>query len=389
MRRPFESSGRPPVLNGFLHMPFLDYYRGKTALVTGHTGFKGSWASLWLKHLGAKVVGYSLEPPSEPSNFEACDLASRIVHVHGDVRDAEHLGRVFDEHRPDIVFHMAAQAIVLKGFEDPAETFSTNLMGTVNVCEAVQRHSCVDALVSITSDKCYENREWVWGYRETDRLGGHDPYGASKACAEIAIGVFQDPRFRERTGASGAPITSVRAGNVIGGGDWAAHRLIPDIIRSIAAGEDVHIRSPRATRPWQHVLEAVSGYLWLGAKMAADGLAYQSQYNFGPSLVAKGVPVREIADWILEEWGDSTSRIRTREDASGAESALLRLDVSRAEVELGWRATWSVREAVRKIVEWYHAWYREGGPDMYEFSVRQIDDYVRDARANGLEWATS
>jgi len=370
-------------------MAFLDHYRGKTALVTGHTGFKGSWTSIWLAHLGARVVGYSLEPPSEPSNFEACGLESRIEHVHGDVRDAGHLDEVIARTRPDIVFHMAAQAIVLRGFEDPGETFSTNIMGTVNVCEIVQRHGCVEALVSITSDKCYENQEWVWGYRETDRLGGHDPYGASKACAELAIAVFQDARYRERTGANPAPITSVRAGNVIGGGDWAEDRLVPDVVRAITAGEDIHLRSPRATRPWQHVLEAVSGYLWLGAKMATEGMTYQSAYNFGPALGPRGISVGQIVEWMLEKWGGTSSRMVADEDPSGAESTLLRLDVSRAEAELGWTTVWSVERAVDHIVEWYRTYYAERDGDMFDLSIGQIDRYVEDAREKKLVWADS
>lgn len=370
-------------------MPFLDHYRGKTVLVTGHTGFKGSWMSLWLTRLGAEVIGYSLDPPSDPSNFEATRLASRIHHVHGDVRDADHLRKVAEEHDPDLVFHMAAQAIVLTGFDDPPETFSTNLMGTVNVCDVVLAHPSVQALVSITSDKCYENQEWVWGYRETDKLGGHDPYGASKACAELAIGVYQDARFRARKGARDVPISSVRAGNVIGGGDWAADRLVPDVVRAIASGEDVRIRSPGATRPWQHVLEAVSGYLWLGAKMARQGLRYQSQYNFGPALTARGVPVVDLVRWMLERWEGTDARLVADVDESGAESALLRLDVSRAEMELRWRTVWSVEEAVDRIVDWYRTYYEAGAPDMYDFSIEQIDDYVRDAEERGLAWTDS
>jgi CDP-glucose 4,6-dehydratase len=370
-------------------MAFQDFYRGKTALVTGHTGFKGSWASIWLTDLGARVIGYSLEPPSQPSNFEAAGLASRIEHIHGDVRDREHLDRVCRQYRPDVVFHLAAQAIVLTGFREPADTFSTNVIGTVNVCDVVQRHPSVKALVSITSDKCYENQEWVWGYRETDRLGGHDPYGASKACAELAIAVFQDARFRQRAGRPATPISSVRAGNVIGGGDWAASRLIPDIVRAIAAGDVIHLRAPAATRPWQHVLEAVSGYLWLAVKMVDDGVRYQSAYNFGPSLSARGVPVAEIASAVLGKWGPTSSKIVTGIDHSGAESGLLRLDVSRAEAELDWRTTWSVEETVEKTASWYRAYYSNPQPDMYDYSVQQVREYVALAKERQLAWSAS
>jgi CDP-glucose 4,6-dehydratase len=370
-------------------MAFLNFYRGKTALVTGHTGFKGSWTSIWLAELGARVVGYSLEPPSRPSHFEATGLAERVEHIHGDVRDAEHLERVVRHYQPDVVFHMAAQAIVLTGFQEPRDTFSTNVMGTVNVCDVVQRHSSARALVVITSDKCYQNQEWVWGYRETDRLGGHDPYGASKACAELAIAVFQDPRFQHRASRPEIPISSVRAGNVIGGGDWAADRLIPDIVRAIAAGEVVQLRSPNATRPWQHVLEAVSGYLWLAAKMALEGARYQSAYNFGPALSARGVPVIEIAQSLLANWGPTRASIFAGVDRSGAESGLLRLDVSRAEAELDWRTTWTVEETLVKTAAWYRAYYSSPRPDLHAVSVQQIGEYLADAKERHLAWAAS
>ena len=331
---------------------FGDFYRDKTVLVTGHTGFKGSWLCSWLLQLGAKPIGYSLRPPSDPSNFEASRLAERMVDIRADVRDHSRLKEVFAEHRPEMVFHLAAQALVRPSFEDPPLTFDTNIMGTVNVLDVARNCPSVQAAICITSDKCYENKEWIWGYRETDDVGGHEPYGVSKACAELAIAVYQDPRFQQRANPNQSrpmPIVSTRAGNVIGGGDWATDRLIPDIARSIAAGNDVTIRCPSATRPWQHVLEAISGYLWLGAKVAEKPNDYAKNYNFGPQLTARGVPVADLVKRMLAAWEGSDSQLIVEADQSGAESGLLRLDCSLAEHDLGWVAAWDVDETVRQI----------------------------------------
>jgi len=365
------------------------FFAGKTVLVTGHTGFKGSWLAAWLVRLGARVVGYALDPPSEPSHFAAARLTDRLTDIRGDVRDLTSVRKAVADHRPDVVFHLAAQAIVRRGFSDPRLTFDTNLMGTVNVLEAVRGSPGLRAVVCITSDKCYENVEWHWGYLETDRLGGHDPYSASKACAELAIAVYQDPRFQGRINPNGpaAPISSTRAGNVIGGGDWAADRLVPDAVRALAAGRDVVIRCPSAIRPWQHVLEAVGGYLWLGALMTREPGRYSSAYNFGPHCGTRGVTVEEVVRTILGAWPADLSRLVIESDRSGAESGLLRLDCSRAEAELGWRATWDLGETLHRIVEWYRAYYRDPGADIFALTTGQIDAYTAAAREQGLAWA--
>lgn len=367
---------------------FGDFYRGKTVLITGHTGFKGSWLAAWLVRLGARVVGYALDPPSEPSHFVAGRLGGRLTDIRGDIRDFTAVRRAVADHRPEIVFHLAAQAIVRRGFSDPRLTFDTNVMGTVNVLDAVRGSPGLLAVVCITSDKCYENVEWHWSYRETDRLGGHDPYSASKACAELAIAVFQNGRFQGRDQADGraAPISSTRAGNVIGGGDWAADRLVPDAVRALAADREIVIRCPNAVRPWQHVLEAVSGYLWLGVLMARDPKRYVSAYNFGPHGGARGVTVEEVVRTILDAWPADRSRLIVEADRSGAESGLLRLDCSRAEAELGWRAAWDLGQTLHRIVEWYRAYYREPEADVFELTARQIDAYTTSAREQKLAW---
>lgn len=371
---------------------FGGFYRDKTVLVTGHTGFKGSWLCSWLHLLGARVIGYSLEPPSEPSHFEAVRLASRIVDLRADVREHTALQEAFARYHPDMVFHLAAQPLVRKSFEQPRLTFETNFMGTVNVLDVARFHPSVQAVVCITSDKCYENQEWTWGYRETDKLGGHEPYGASKACAELAIAVFQDPRFQARANPErqrGLPIGAARAGNVIGGGDWARDRLIPDVVRAIAAGRDVVIRSPDSTRPWQHVVEAVSGYLWLGTCLVKDPKKYIAAYNFGPATTARAVPVVEVVRAMLSRWPGARSRLVIQADCSGAESGLLRLDCSRAEALLCWRANWDMDQTLDRIVTWYHAFYQDSGADLFSLSASQIEQYTASAKEKQLVWATS
>lgn len=363
------------------------FYKGKTVLVTGHTGFKGVWLSAWLTHLGAKVVGYSLDPPSTPNNFEACHLSKRLEHLYADIRDEDTLTKVMNEHHPEIVFHLAAQSLVRPSFVDPVGTFDVNVMGTVKVLEAARLSDSVQAVISITSDKCYRNKNWVWGYRETDELGGYDPYSASKACAELVVTCYQDQRFQ--TAASNArmiPIASVRAGNVIGGGDWATNRVIPDIIRAIVAQENVVIRSPNATRPWQHVLEPLSGYLWLGRKILEDPEAYASSWNLGPRDEDIWT-VEQLAEAILGRWNTGMTKLIIDEDKTGAESKLLRLDCAKSQEHLGWRANWTVPETLDAIVEWYRKYYEAPGMDMYETVLEQIDKYSESARANGNAWA--
>ena len=366
--------------------PFDGFYRGKTVFVTGDTGFKGSWLVAWLTHLGARVVGYSLEPPTDPNNFSASRLTMRYEHVHGDVRDAAHLDRVIAAAEPDVMFHLAAQPLVRLSYREPRQTFEVNVIGTVNALEAARLSGSVRAVVVITSDKCYRNVNWAWGYRESDELGGYDPYSASKACAELAVSVYQDPRFQQSVSSRRElAVASVRAGNVIGGGDWALDRIVPDTIRALTRGEDIVLRNPNATRPWQHVLEPLSGYLWLGAQLAS-GAPLASSYNFGPPE-SSIVTVHDLVSWIVRAWSTSSTRIVVESDESAAECQLLRLDCSKALQLLRWRPVWGAEGAVEALVEWYEEFYRRPGADMYGCSTRQIDEYVRLARAGGIRWA--
>jgi len=356
--------------------------------VTGHTGFKGSWLATWLTHLGARVVGYALPPPSEPSHFAACGVARRVRHVEGDIRDYARLARTCRAHRPEIVFHLAGQSLVRRAVAEPRLTFEVNLMGTVNLLEAARRSDSVAAVVAVTSDKCYRNVGWEWGYRETDPLGGHEAYGASKACAEIAAEAYRDPRF-QRASAPGRslPIASARAGNLIGGGDWAPDRVVPDAVRAIRAGTAMVVRSPDAVRPWQHVLEALSGYLWLGARLLSDGPRYSAPWNFGPEA-GPALTVLQLVQGLLARWPAPAIRVRVEREASSAEARLLRLDSSRAGAHLGWRPAWGIDQALDVTVEWYRRFYAEPGhPAMYAHSVEQIEAYVAAAAARGLPWA--
>lgn len=367
--------------------PFGGYYRGRTVLVTGHTGFKGSWLTTWLTELGASVIGYGLDPPTEPSNFVACRLAKRMCHVQGDVRDFPRLAQTFAEQRPEVVFHLAAQALVRRSLSERRLTFDVNVMGTVNVLEAARQTESVRAVVMITSDKCYHDQEWAWGYREIDQLGGHDPYSASKACAEMVIATYQNPRFQKAaTPFVDLPIASVRAGNVIGGGDWAPDRIVPDTIKALTSGTDVLVRQPRSVRPWQHVLEPLSGYLWLGASMARDPDRYLASWNFGPGD-GSAVTVAEVVGKILERWPAPASRLVVRPDGTSVETVLLRLDCSKAWQRLGWRVTWGIDRTVDAIVEWYRCFYTAPRDDMYPFAVEQIQQYAGHARQSGLSWA--
>ena len=363
--------------------PFGDHYRGKTVLVTGHTGFKGSWLTTWLLHLGAHVVGYALDPPTEPSMFAASRLAGRIAHVHGDVRNFALLERTMAEHQPEAVFHLAAQPLVRRSYSEPRLTFEVNLLGTVNVLQAAHQTSSVASLVCITSDKCYQNVEWAWGYRETDALGGPDPYSASKACAEMAIACYADPRYqRSVVPPRRLPVVSARAGNVIGGGDWAEDRIVPDAMRALASGRDLTIRNPDATRPWQHVLEPLSGYLWLGARVASDPRC-TGAWNFGPAE-SNTHTVEHIVTGLLDRWGGRGTRLVIERDHARHEARLLRLDCSKAYQELGWCATWNLERTLDAVAEWYRDF--NAGADVYASSLRQIERYVDDAAGQHVAW---
>lgn len=349
---------------------FNNVYNGKTVLVTGHTGFKGSWLSIWLNMMGAKVVGYSLDPYSERGNFEACHLHDRLLaDIRGDTRDYEKLNQTIKQYRPEIIFHLAAQALVRKAYAHPKETYETNLMGSLNIMEAVRENDCVKTVVMITSDKCYENVEQIWGYKETDRMGGYDPYSSSKGCTELMISSYRNSYFNPQDYAKhGKAVASVRAGNVIGGGDWSADRLIPDCIRFIEAGKDIEIRNPIATRPWEHVLEPLSGYLRVGEKLIEDPVKYATSFNFGPHISANKT-VWEVVSRLVGYYGKGKV-VDVSNPADLHENTLLNLDVTKAYVMLGWEARWNLQEAIEKTVDWYKEALQTY--DMYDFCVRQI-----------------
>ncbi|MBN1104275.1 MAG: CDP-glucose 4,6-dehydratase [Deltaproteobacteria bacterium] len=361
---------------------FKDFYGSKRVLVTGHTGFMGSWLCIWLTELGAAVTGYSLDPPSHPNNFEACGLAGHIDHRHGDVRDKHHLSAVFQEKKPQMVFHLAAQSLVRLSYEDPLGTFDTNAGGTANVLEAARFAPDVRVIVNVTSDKCYENREWVWGYRENDPLGGHDAYSASKACAEIVSSSYLKSFFTD----AGVGAASVRVGNVIGGGDWGRDRLVPDCIRALSSGKTVRIRMPNAVRPWQHVLEPLSGYLWLGRRIWESPQQYSGPWNFGPGS-GQGFTVGEVVETLIGLWG----RGAWKEEAAPEryhEAGTLRLCCDKAHACLGWRDLLPTAEALAMTTDWYKTFYaRPTAQNMIEVCRDQIRAYAEKAGRAGLPWA--
>jgi CDP-glucose 4,6-dehydratase len=362
------------------HNELNDHYRGKTVLITGHTGFKGGWLAAWLKEMGARVVGYSLKPPSVPSFFEATALEKNVTNVFDDVRNYEQLRSAFEKFRPEFVFHLAAQALVRRSYEEPRMTFETNVMGTVNVLEAAREVGCARAVVVITSDKCYENKEWVYGYREIDELGGFDPYSSSKACAEIVTRAYHRSFFGE---GGTTFLASARAGNVIGGGDWGEDRLIPDCIRALSAGKDAVIRSPSAIRPWQHVLDPLRGYLMLGSKMHDGSKDFVGAWNFSPSDTGM-ITVEDVVKKVLANWGSGKYRIE-KPDAAKHESSLLRLDSSKAHSLLGWEALHGIDDAIRASVSWYKKFYDEPNRSMYDFTLEQIKDYEKNCNRVNLE----
>lgn len=362
---------------------FDGLYRGKRVLVTGHTGFKGSWLAFWLVHLGAEVHGYALDIPTTPSNFEALALRERIHHHQGDIRDAARLGAVFESCRPQIVFHLAAQSLVRRSYAAPRETFEVNAMGTLQVLECIRSRGGVEAAVIITSDKCYRNLEWPFGYRETDRLGGEDPYSASKGCAELVVYAYHHSFL-----GSTSRIASTRAGNVIGGGDWAEDRIVPDAMRAWSAGRPLKVRSPRATRPWQHVLEPLSGYLWLGARLCrTDGGIGGEAFNFGPDAKTTAT-VGELLERMAAGWPGARWSVEEPSAARVKEATLLKLCCDKALQALRWHAALSLEETIDLTVDWYRSFYA-GTVDMADLTLRQIRRYGRQAAALGLPWAGS
>lgn len=350
---------------------FNNIYKDKTILVTGHTGFKGSWLSIWLSELGSKVIGYGLTPNTMKDNFVLTKLSEKIIDIRGDIRDFEKLKRVFEKYKPSVVFHLAAQSLVKESYKNPKETYETNVMGTLNILECIRQVESVKVGILVTSDKCYENKEQLWGYNENDSMGGYDPYSSSKACDELLItsyrNSFMNPDNYEEHGKS---IASVRSGNVIGGGDWAEDRIIPDCIRSLEGKHEIKIRSPYSVRPWQHVLEALNGYLLLAQKISINPTSYCEAWNFGPYLESI-VTVKSIAEELIELYG--CGEIEDISSEKGFhESKLLNLDISKTVFRLGWKPKLNLHDALALTVDWYKRYRDE---EVYNICIEHIKKY--------------
>jgi len=361
---------------------FADIYKGKKVLITGHTGFKGSWLAFWLSRLGADVSGFSLAPETSPSHFKLLDLPIRSI--IGDIREPQRLNKAFEEIKPEIVFHLAAQPIVRRSYLHPAETFATNVMGTIHLFEACRNVDTVQAIVNITSDKCYENKEWVWGYRETDPMGGFDPYSASKGCAELVTTSWRRSYFHpDQYGRTHHTlVASARAGNVIGGGDWGEDRLIPDIARAVADNRPVIIRNPGSTRPWQHVLDPLSGYLLLGQKLLEGKTDHATAYNFGPAH-ENSMTVGQVVQQFKAHWDDMAYEFKPDKDQPH-EAGLLRLDCSKANNFLSWHPAWDSGLALEKTATWYKNYY-----SAKDIQTRQdFEDYINTAHKKKICWIT-
>lgn len=352
---------------------FNAFYYGKRVLVTGHTGFKGSWLSIWLHELGAEVVGVAQNPFSERDNFVLSGIGKRMkADIRADIRDVERMKEIFREYQPEIVFHLAAQPLVRLSYEIPVETYQTNVMGTINILEAIRATDSVKVGVMITTDKCYENKEQIWGYRENEPMGGYDPYSSSKGAAEIAIASWRSSFFNpDRYGKHGKSIASVRAGNVIGGGDWALDRIIPDCIKALEAGKPIEIRSPKAVRPWQHVLEPLSGYMLLAQKMWNEPTRYCEGWNFGPRAESIST-VWEVATKVVENYG--SGELKDLSDPNALhEAKLLMLDISKAKFRLGWEPRMDIGQCMEQVVDWYKRYEKE---DVYQLCLKQIYIYL-------------
>ncbi|WP_049762617.1 CDP-glucose 4,6-dehydratase [Citrifermentans bemidjiense] len=349
------------------------FWRGKKVFLTGHTGFKGGWLSLWLSMLGAQVTGYALTPPTVPSLFELCRVGETVDSVIGDVRDAEKLAAALKAAAPEIVIHMAAQPLVRDSYLNPVETYGINVMGTVHLLDAVRRCQGVKAVVNVTTDKCYENREWIWGYRENEPMGGYDPYSNSKGCSELVTSAYRNSFFNPASYQShGVAVATARAGNVIGGGDWAADRLVPDAIGALMRGEPIRIRNPHAIRPWQHVLEPLSGYLLLAQRLYEEGPRFASAWNFGPSD-DDAKPVEWIVRNLCAVWGGDPS-YQVDDGEHPHEAHYLKLDCSKACSELAWQPRWKLEEALERIVDWTRAYLND--EDLREVCFQQITAYA-------------
>ena len=362
---------------------FNKIYKDKAVLVTGHTGFKGSWLVYWLDKMGAKVIGYALEAPTKPNHIELLDLD--IVSIVGDIRDLDKLNEVFEEYKPDIVFHLAAQPLVRLSYSNPIETYETNVMGTIKVFEAA-KIAKVKAIVNITSDKAYDNREWIWGYRENDPMGGYDPYSASKGCSELVTSSYRNSYFNidEYGKTHNTLLASCRAGNVIGGGDWAEDRLMTDIMLSVSKNKKVIIRNPNATRPWQHVLEPLSGYLNIGQKLLEKKVEFSDGWNFGPADEGS-ISVGEVLAHVQKYW-DKIDYSLNKEKDSLHEANLLKLDCSKAHIELEWKDVWSNDTTFEKTVKWYKSYYED---ELKVLTENDLETYIDDAKKREIKWAVS
>lgn len=358
---------------------FNSVYKDKTVLVTGHTGFKGSWLVFWLNKLGANVVGYSLDAPTEPSHINLLDLD--ITSVIGDIRDFDKLNKTFDTYKPDIVFHLAAQPLVRLSYDDPIETYETNVIGTLKVFEVCRKHN-VKSIVNITSDKAYENKEWIWGYRENDPMGGYDPYSSSKGCADLLASSYRNSYFNlnDYKKSHNTLLATCRAGNVIGGGDWAKDRLITDIMLSVSQDKKVSIRNPYATRPWEHVLEPLSGYLHIGQKLLEEKKEFAEAWNFGPSDEGS-ITVEEVVKNVKKHWDKIEYEIN-RDVNQPHEANLLKLDCSKAHIVLKWKDVWDSDTTFEKTVKWYKSYYENNKI----LSEEDLECYIKDAKTKNIEW---
>ncbi|MEA5113419.1 MAG: CDP-glucose 4,6-dehydratase [Geobacteraceae bacterium] len=366
-----------------MQMTFNEYahafWRGKRVFVTGHTGFKGSWLCLWLHALGAKVTGYALEPLPGPNMYEMCGINDLMTSIINDIRDLPQVKDAVDSASPEVVIHMAAQPLVRVSYAEPVDTYSTNVMGTVNILEAVRHCKSVRSFVNVTTDKCYENKEWYWGYRETEPFGGFDPYSNSKACSELVTAAYRSSYFNASDyGRHGVGIASARAGNVIGGGDWAVDRLIPDCVRALLKKEKIIVRNPASIRPWQHVLEPLSGYLTLAQRLHEDGPAYADGWNFGPSD-EDAKPVEWIVKAMCDRWGEGAEFVVDKGNHPH-EANYLKLDCSKARMKLGWRPRWNLDGAINRIIEWTKAY--KDGKEMKDISLRQIEEFCSEQPAS-------
>lgn len=355
------------------HMVDTNFWKGKKIFITGHTGFKGSWLCLWLSRLNAKVTGYALNPPTDPNLYALCRIDKLVRTTIADIRDGVLLTKAMQAAEPEVVIHMAAQPLVRDSYKIPVDTYSINVMGTVNLFEAVRATKSVKAVINVTTDKCYENKEWVWGYRENEPMGGYDPYSNSKACSELVTTAYRSSYFNEKDHAThGVAIASARAGNVIGGGDWALDRLIPDFIRAILKKEKVVIRNPQAIRPWQHVLEPLSGYLMLAQKLVVEGPRFNGGWNFGPDD-SDAKPVAWLVERLCAKWGSGASYSLDK-GTHPHEAHYLKLDCSKAKTELGWHPQWDLEKAIDSIIEWTRVYTAH--ENVATICTKQIDDYT-------------